>query len=152
MKNGISPFDTYYLQYVYQKIGKFYWRPFPFASLASKLIRFTCSHPLTSSSISLSPRSPNLCYTLITHHTHPLHHSKPLASTQPRALVHRVHASGLFPIPLCLTVLASVGKKTYMHGKVVVLELILFKVQPTLNHHLIFSSPHLIFFYYYLFP
>ena len=106
----MSPFDTHYLQYVYQKIGTFfYWRPFALASLASKTtIRFTCFHPLTSNSNCLLPRRLNLCHTFI---THPRASLQTLDLNPTSCFVHRVHAFGLFPVPLCLTVLACVGKK-----------------------------------------
>lgn len=71
-------------------------------------IRFTCFHPLTSNC--LLPRSLNLYHSLIPRHTQSVLHPKPLTSTLPRALVHRVHASGLFPIPL--TDLALCWQKT----------------------------------------
>ena len=78
-------------------------------------IRFTCSHPLTSNC--LLSRSLNHCHTLIPGHTQSVLHSKPLTSTLPRALVHRVHAFYLFPFPLCLTDLASVGKKNNVYAR-----------------------------------
>ena len=104
-------------------------------------IRFTCSHSLTSNC--LLPKSLNH-HTLIPRHTQSVLHSKPLTSTLPRALVHAFY---LFPFPLCLTDLASVGKKTtYMR---VVFHWSIFKDLPVnsqspFNFHFF---PSLFFFY-----
>ena len=122
----MTPFDIHYLICLSENRTFFYWRAFAKpASLASKNNNKVSL--LSSTDVELpTPRVWTTHHILIPRHTQSVLHTKPLTSALPRAL-HRVHA------------LDAKKKTTYMRVLGRYLRIW------TLNHHLIFTSSHLLF-------